>query len=326
METPVTFPNKLGQTLFGILHMPEAPPPGERRLAVNLLNPGIKYRVAPNRLNVSLARELCSIGIPVLRFDPAGIGDSQGDLPHGVLVPDIWESIQKGAFVSDTICANDFLVRRLGLDRLVLIGNCGGAITALLASTQDHRIQALCLIDVPVNLRTADMSLADKILEGGESADRLYKQYVKKAFHLSSWIRFLTLKTDYRSLFKLLRMKLPHPHLRNKPEAPLPQVIERLCRQGRLNRLFFESLAAFSASHRPALFLLAGNDPGTEFFLKYVASTHFLDRTASLPGRTETQVVVIEKANHAYTQSDSKIALKARILEFVSSMQTRALP
>ena len=89
MEEAVTFENKKGEKIFGIVHIPDLTPFGEKKVGINLLDPGIKYRVAPNRLNIKLARRLCQNGYYVLRFDPAGIGDSEGELPQNVLVPDI---------------------------------------------------------------------------------------------------------------------------------------------------------------------------------------------------------------------------------------------
>src|SRR4030042_6277377 len=118
MEEPVTFKNKNGQKLFGIVHIPEKSFNIEKKIGVNLLNPGIKYRVAPNRLNVKLARRLCQNGYYVLRFDPCGVGDSEGELPNNIQVPDIWEKIQTGLFLEETIEANDFFYHQYNLGKL----------------------------------------------------------------------------------------------------------------------------------------------------------------------------------------------------------------
>ena len=57
----IFFKNRNGAKLSGIVHIPEQTLFRGKRIGINLLNPGIKYRVAPNRLNVKLARKLCSI-------------------------------------------------------------------------------------------------------------------------------------------------------------------------------------------------------------------------------------------------------------------------
>ena len=78
-EHIVTLRNSKNHELFGILHVPENAETLDRKIGINLLNPGLKNRVAPNRLNVKIARKLCEAGYFVLRFDPFGIGDSEGD-------------------------------------------------------------------------------------------------------------------------------------------------------------------------------------------------------------------------------------------------------
>ena len=75
-ERPVVIPGPNGAAMFGVVHEPVRP--RVPRVGVNLLNPGLKSRVAPNRLNVVLARHLARLGFFVLRFDPPGIGDSAG--------------------------------------------------------------------------------------------------------------------------------------------------------------------------------------------------------------------------------------------------------
>ena len=207
MEEPVTILNKNGKKLFGIIHIPDAKNAPPKRVGVNILNPGIKHRVAPHRLNVKLARRLCNQGYYVLRFDPEGIGDSEGELPDNLLTADIWEQIQKGLFITDVNAANDFFIEKCSLEHLLLIGNCGGAITALIASAKDNRVNGLALIDVPVNLRLAQQTFVDKVAPGSEKADWLFLEYLKRVIRPESWYRFITLQTDYKALYKTLILK-----------------------------------------------------------------------------------------------------------------------
>ena len=84
-----------GHRLMGILHMPEDRV--RRNRGINLLSPGLKNRVAPNRMNVKMARILCEKGFPVLRFDPHGIGDSEGEIVRGERpVMNLWGLIREG--------------------------------------------------------------------------------------------------------------------------------------------------------------------------------------------------------------------------------------
>ncbi|TAK87061.1 MAG: hypothetical protein EPO12_01625, partial [Aquabacterium sp.] len=61
----------------GILTLPDSPAAS----AVILLPAGLKYHVGPHGLNVQLARSLAAAGHLALRFDPLGVGESDGALP-----------------------------------------------------------------------------------------------------------------------------------------------------------------------------------------------------------------------------------------------------
>ena len=45
-------------------------------VACLMLNMGANHRVGPRRINVKLARQMANSGIPSIRFDLAGLGDS----------------------------------------------------------------------------------------------------------------------------------------------------------------------------------------------------------------------------------------------------------
>jgi len=319
MEEPVVFNNRNGEKLFGIVHVPEPSHPGEKRIGVNLLNPGIKYRVAPNRLNVKLAKQLCQKGYYVLRFDPSGIGDSEGELPENVLIPDIWERIQTGLFVQDTIDANDFFINHYRLNKLILVGNCGGAITSLLTSSKDSRIEGLCLIDIPVNLRTSNMSFADKVAEGGEKVDHFFSAYMVKLLNPTSWYRFFTFKTNYKALWKILSMKFRKHINLSYGDNRLPKNLESLCHERKLNRLFFESFGKFVSRNKHILFVLAGNDLGTEIFQHYFQNDYLKRWKQNERFDELVEIFMVENANHIYTLSEWQESL----INKVSSWMTK---
>ena len=305
MEEPIEFINHQGRILRGIVHIPTNGHSGNR-IGVNFLNPGIKYRVAPNRLNVKIARHLCDRGYYVLRFDPEGVGESEGELPSDVLVPDIWEDIQKGRFVKDTIKANEVFIEHYDLGNLIVGGNCGGAITALLASIEDHRIDGLCLIDIPVNLRLPDMQFADKVTTQGELLDFYFYEYLKRAFKIQNWYRFLTFQTDFRSMFKVIKKKLGL-WLPWRQEGKLPNDIEEICKHNNLNIDFFKGFSKFVAGKKPVLFMLAGNDSGTEIF-KHFFEDSFLNNIKKQYRDVPRFVNIhcVENANHVYTAIESQ--------------------
>ncbi|MGA8765359.1 MAG: alpha/beta fold hydrolase, partial [Candidatus Sulfotelmatobacter sp.] len=116
--------------LYGILHRPEeSSGPGV------LLLPGRPaLRSGRHRLFVLLARSWAEAGIPVMRFDYRGSGDSEGDM--GTLA-------QTSDDVASAIDA--FHSNLPGLREVVLWGLCGGAADAILYAPGDARVTGIVL-------------------------------------------------------------------------------------------------------------------------------------------------------------------------------------
>ena len=77
-QKPVVFRNRQGLRLFGILHTPNGG--SVSGLAVILLSPGVKMRVGPECLYRRMTELFVELGLPVLRFDFYGLGDTTGAL------------------------------------------------------------------------------------------------------------------------------------------------------------------------------------------------------------------------------------------------------
>ncbi len=73
-ELPIVFDCQ-GSELIGMLHLP--PVIGTRGM-VAMVAGGPQYRGGVARLQVQMARELAAGGVPVMRFDHRGLGDSEG--------------------------------------------------------------------------------------------------------------------------------------------------------------------------------------------------------------------------------------------------------
>jgi exosortase A-associated hydrolase 1 len=121
-----------GESLVGILHGVASA--GER--GVLIIVGGPQYRVGSHRQFTLLARHLAERGVPTLRFDYRGMGDSGGDART-------FESI--GA---DIRCAIDrFFGEVPGLKEVVLWGLCDAASAALFYAHQDARVRGLVLLN-----------------------------------------------------------------------------------------------------------------------------------------------------------------------------------
>lgn len=121
--------------LIGILTMPDTP---RVDFAVLLSNTGMHHRVGPFRLNVKLARAFAKAGIPTLRFDRSGLGDSA---PRTTPGNDHDHALQ------DTTDAMDCLAARHGIERFVLIALCSGVDVAHEITRRDHRVIGAVFID-----------------------------------------------------------------------------------------------------------------------------------------------------------------------------------
>lgn len=121
-----------GEQLLGILHSPLRP----RRRGVVLVVGGPQYRVGSHRQFVLLARELAAAGIPVLRFDYRGMGDSSGELHDFAMVSqDIRTAV-------DTL-----LSRQPEVEEVVLWGLCDAASACAFYAAGDPRVTGLALLN-----------------------------------------------------------------------------------------------------------------------------------------------------------------------------------
>ncbi len=128
-ETPIRFSCR-GDDLIGIVHMPDTP--GRRGLVIVVGGP--QYRVGSHRQFLLLARSLAAAGVPVLRFDYRGMGDSGGAF-NG------FEDIN-----DDIAAAIDALIEAVpGVDEVVLWGLCDAASAILFYAPADPRVCGLAL-------------------------------------------------------------------------------------------------------------------------------------------------------------------------------------
>jgi alpha/beta superfamily hydrolase len=133
-----------GKTLWGILHEPSEVRDDEPSIV--MIAAGTNCRSAV--FYPALAHDLSAKGWRVLRFDPRGLGDSDGDFGSGSL-DEAFSRIESGALVPDVIAAIDFLEREFGTGKCILTGLCGGAITSVLSAAVDSRVVGI----MPIELR-----------------------------------------------------------------------------------------------------------------------------------------------------------------------------
>jgi len=285
---PVTFTNRKGLKLFGILETPDSPSASD--LAVVLLSPGVKMRVGPQGLYRNMAAEFLQLGLPVLRFDCYGLGDSEGTLSEELL-RDVYNHIEVGRFIDDTIDAMDWMQREHGIRRFILSGLCGGAITGLLAGEGDRRVVGLLGIGLTAVLasRAAD---ASRYMTAGQLKD-VRQMYVRRLLSPQAWYRLLTFKADYHLIGRLIKQTFQRKSAPPQPAAaatpPPPPADDNA------NPRFPPAFFAMLSSKRPILLIFGGSDRlQWEFEEKFVARHR--DRLASAPKVWDVHIV--PNANH----------------------------
>jgi len=153
------------------------------------LSAGLLPRSGPARLYTLLARRLAGYGIPSLRFDASGVGDSphrRDGLPLAQMM------------VREPAEAMEALQREVPQVRgHLLIGVCAGAYAAFLAAEADPRVVGIVLInpqDFVGDGAWASMAHARRL---GDSARRL-----------QAWINLATGRTDYRKVVATLAARV----------------------------------------------------------------------------------------------------------------------
>jgi exosortase A-associated hydrolase 1/exosortase A-associated hydrolase 2 len=222
--------------LYGVLDLP-AQARGQRGVLVVVGGP--QYRAGSHRQFTLLARRLALEGIPAMRFDYRGMGDSEGEIRN-------FEHVQE-----DLRAAVDrFLLDVPSVREVVLWGLCDGASASSLYAPLDARVAGLALLNPWV--RT----------EEGAAKAMLKHYYKDRLLDPALWKKIASGQFDYagaaRSFFQLAGSVLSPKRAADAPApaeagaaapaapalAPLPERMQ----------------AALSRFRGPALVMLSGAD------------------------------------------------------------------
>ena len=185
VETPRLF----GAGLFGVLCAP-ARPHGD--LAVLICNTGRDPHYGVARFGAEFARHLATLGVPTLRFDFAGLGDSQGPAGKETILSAMLDT-DRGADIKSAVD----LLAGLGYRRIVMQGNCSGAYHALRAAVDEPRVTGLLLLNLPVFE-----------WQVGETPDFMHRKTMKPSHYLArlisreDWVRLLRGGFDLRDIVR----------------------------------------------------------------------------------------------------------------------------
>ncbi len=123
-----------GERLYGILSLPARGAGASRGVLVVVGGP--QYRAGSHRQFTLLARDLAQGGVPVLRFDYRGMGDSQGAIrPFDEVEDDLRAAIDA------------FMAAAPDLREVVLWGLCDAASAIGMYAARDPRVAGLVLLN-----------------------------------------------------------------------------------------------------------------------------------------------------------------------------------
>jgi uncharacterized protein len=274
-EEPFTF-DCAGERLVGVLAAPDR---GEASRAVIIVVGGPQYRSGSHRQFTLLARALARRGIPALRFDYRGMGDSEGELRTFEAIGDDIEA------ATNALCA-----RLPALKGVVLWGLCDAASAILFYAGRDPRVAAIVLLNPWVYTPQS------------EATTRLRYYYLRRLKSAAFWTSLvrgrLRAVESARSLWPTLRT-LVVLRLGHKTSSAA-----RASRSLAASEPLPERMAAGLARYRgPVLLILSGKDLVAHEFKDYVAGSPRWQALLTSPRLTQRELA---DATHTFSTRASR--------------------
>jgi pimeloyl-ACP methyl ester carboxylesterase len=297
------FENRHGQTLKGVVVDPGPDHPSRDVGFVYL--PGIVLgATAVHGLGMKVADRLAGAGYPTGLFDPPGVGESEGDFPAGTH-EELSDWVSQGNLVESTIEIADWMRSELGLDRIALIGHCGGALTAAYCAARHDAITGAFLISPPP-LR---LEKGKREVERPEVADEYFTLYARKIFDPARWKRLLAGRSDYRTLATVVRSKLGRV-ARSKLGRDEATGQAGASQNGRFNPRLVEATKRSLHQDKKLTVVFGDRDVDVNNFRDF----HRIHADSRLP------LVIIEDTSHGFTTPEGQNRLGEEILRFAGRL------
>jgi alpha/beta superfamily hydrolase len=193
MESIIQFPNERGEMLRGVLHTSESLNPAGTKQLVIFPNGGVMGSEGDYRAHVSMARHLAKGGYHVIRFSPAGLGYSEGQISD-CGQKNLYNQIENGLMVADIRAAVNFAGTLDSFSSITLSGICGGAISSFLAAAEIDEVGYVIPIGIPVILDddcydyNKRFSALDKHV--------VIRTYLDKITSIKAWLRLFSGTSD----------------------------------------------------------------------------------------------------------------------------------
>jgi len=271
--------------LYGILSLPMQITSSR---GVLILVGGPQYRVGSHRQFTLLARSLAAQGIPAMRFDFRGMGDSEG-------VMRVFEDVD-----DDINCAiNQFLEKVPSLKELVIWGLCDAASAALFYVHHDQRVTGIILLNPWVR---TDQSIARAYLK---------HYYLTRLFGPGLWKKILSGRFNFikavQSIFKTiigsLGKKEIAPERTDKIHDNATSLPERM-------------FNGFSQFNGKVLLITSGNDFTAQEFLDLVKRSKKWQRVLA---SSNTKHRNLANADHTFSRREWREKVATWTVKWVKS-------
>lgn len=287
-----------GSRLVGHLTLPARP----ATLGVVCAHGWSGIRSGPHGMLTSLARELARHGVPVLRFDFRGRGESQGNGLETTL----------GTMADDLVAAERYMVQSCGVRNVVLLGLCSGGNVAIGTLPRLRATGGLILLSV------YPFSDGDSF---GRDVNRTWhhvRSYVRKALQPETWRRLWRGEARIGRVLHVL-----FGHFARKPKllddagaaaapagAPAPSSVRQAAPKTHVANL---------RRDLPVLMIYGAADPDTRAARAYY-ETHASENAVPI------EFVELAAANHNFSSIDWTAAIGRLAVAFCAQRAQDASP
>lgn len=259
--------------LLGILHPADA----AADVLVIVVVGGHQYRIGSHRQFVQLARALARAGIPAMRFDHRGYGDSGGELHrYWSIGPDIAAAIDAGTLAT-------------GASQVILWGLCDGASAICFYAPEDSRVAGIVLANPWVRS------------EHTQTQAYLWSYYPQRLKQLDFWRSLVGGRIDLRKAGHTLSRIFRRRTGSGSPTAATGTAEPDDTSPTNLPAAVMHDLDRFDGS---ILILLSGDDITASEF-RYAASTSHWRRRLRRKGKRLT-TRTFDGADHTFARNGAK--------------------
>ena len=287
-EIPVVFECQ-GANLVGIVHKPEAP---VEFGVLTVVAGGPQYRAGVGRGLVSMGRQLSARGIPVMRFDHRGLGDSAGDfLGFEHLEEDLRAAVAA------------FKAQVPQVRKIVLWGGCDAASGIMIHA---------CKIPEVASIMVGNPFVSSSVTQAAVSR----QHYLKRLGQWSFWRKVFSFEYNLLDYGKATVDKVTG-RLRSakKQSQENPSVAADSTENGSfIDRM----LSGFNRFQGPTLFIMSGQSLVSKEFDELLAISPSWKDSYSQPGNKR---IDLPDADQAFSSQDSKERVNEAVFDWLSALR-----